>query len=355
MSETEVICEKIGHCGLVTLNRPKALNSLNLGMVGDMARVFDQWEKDPDIRTIVLRGAGERAFCAGGDIKRLYERGRSGDYVEPVAFWRTEYTLNHRIKTFPKPIVALMHGITMGGGAGLGIHARHRVAAETFNFAMPEVGIGFFPDIGAAYFLPRLVGRTGTYLAVTGARIGIADALAIGLVDHHVPAAGFDTLLAQLVEGQDPQAAIAAAAAKAQASTLMNERAFIDACFDAETVVAILAKIEAQAAKGSDFAAKTRDTILTKSPTSLAIALRQVIIGAKVDLAEALRMDLRIVSRIARGHDFYEGVRGTLIDREKPPVWNPARIADVKAADIDPYFASLGAEELILPEPMGAA
>jgi enoyl-CoA hydratase len=355
MSESDVICEKLGHCGLITLNRPKALNALNLGMVSDMARAFDLWEADPDIRTIALRGAGERAFCAGGDIKRLYELGRTGDYVEPVAFWRAEYTLDHRIKTYPKPVVALMDGITMGGGAGLGIHARHRVAAETFNFAMPEVGIGFFPDIGAAYFLPRLLGRMGTYLAVTGARIGVADALAIGLVDVHVPTARFDTLIRELVEGREPQAAIAAHAAEVPASTLMDERAFINACFDATSVAAILEKIETHAAKGSAFAAKTRDTILTKSPTSLAIALRQVLVGAKVDLAEALRMDLRIVVRIAQGHDFYEGVRGTLIDRENPPVWNPARIADVKTADIDPYFASLGAEELILPVEMGAA
>lgn len=355
MSESDVICETAGHCGLITLNRPKALNALNLAMVSDMARALDRWEAQPDIRTIVMRGAGERAFCAGGDIKRLYELGRTGDYVEPIAFWRTEYTLNHRIKTFSKPIVALMDGITMGGGAGLGIHARHRVAAEKFNFAMPEVGIGFFPDIGASYFLPRLVGRSGTYLALTGARIGVADALATGLVDAHVPAARFDALLQQLVEGHAPKAAIAAAATAAPAASLNEERAFIDAAFDATSLAAILEKIGAHAAAGSAFAAKTRDTILTKSPTSLAIAFRQMHVGAGVDLAEALRMDLRIVARIARGHDFYEGVRGTLIDRDRPPTWRPARIADVKAADIDSYFAPLGAEELVLPEQVGAA
>jgi enoyl-CoA hydratase len=355
MSDTETICEKIGHCGVLTLNRPKALNALTLTMVREITRVLDAWEEDREIRAVVVRGAGERAFCAGGDIRRLYEQGLAGEYEEQLAFWREEYQLDYRIKTFPKPYIALMDGIVMGGGAGLGIHARHRVAGEKFSFAMPEVGIGFFPDIGASYFLPRLEGRIGRYLALTGARANLGDALFCGLVDAHVPAAGFDALLKRLADGEDADATIAAAAAAGPASPLAKERHFIATCFDAASVGAIVGKINAAAAAGSAFAVATCDAILAKSPTSLGIALRQLHTGANLDLAENLRMDLRIVSRVARGHDFYEGVRATLIDRDNAPKWRPATIDAVETADIDAYFAPLGAGELAFPERAGVA
>ena len=353
MSESEVICEKNGRCGIITLNRPKALNALTLTMVRGMAAAFDAWEHDSGITSVLIRGAGDRAFCAGGDIKRLYELGRAGDYAEQLAFWREEYQLDYRISTFPKPIVALLDGIVMGGGAGVGIHARHRVAGEKFNFAMPEVGIGFFPDIGASYFLPRLKGASGAYLALTGARIGLGDALAIGLVDRHVPAARFEALLARLAAGEAAASAVAAEAAAGPASALMNEEAFIDKCFAGASLAAIIAAIDAAAVAGSEFAAKTRETMAGKSPTSMAIALKQMQLGAKLELADNLRMDLRIVARIAHGHDFYEGVRATLIDRDNKAAWRPATVGELKEADIAAYFVPLGADELVLPE--GAA
>jgi enoyl-CoA hydratase len=355
MNDSEIVCERFGYCGVLTLNRPKALNSLTLTMVREINRVLDAWQEDREIGAIVVRGAGERAFCAGGDIKRLYEQGLAGDYEEQLAFWREEYQLDYRLKTFPKPYVALMDGIVMGGGAGVGIHARHRVAGEKFSFAMPEVGIGFFPDIGASYFLPRLEGHMGHYLALTGARANLGDAVSCGLVDAHVPAAAFDALLKRLADGEDAGAAIAATAAAGPASPFAQERPFIDACFDATSVGAIVRKIKAAAAAGSAFAAATCDAVLAKSPTSLFIALRQLQTGANLDLAENLRMDLRIVARIARGHDFYEGVRATLIDRDNAPKWQPARIDDVKTAVIDAYFAPRGAGELVLPEGAGVA
>jgi enoyl-CoA hydratase len=348
MSESEVICQKNGHCGIITLNRPKALNALTLTMVRGIAQTLDQWEADREIFCIAVKGAGERAFCAGGDIKRLYEFGLAGDYGEQLAFWGEEYQLNHRIATFPKPIVALIDGIVMGGGAGIGIHARHRVAGETFSFAMPEVGIGFFPDIGASYFLPRLEGRFGAYLAMTGARANLGDARAIGLVDAHVPAAKFPALLARFAAGEEAAAAIGAEAVAAPASALIEERNFVDSCFNGANLAAILADIKTAAAD-SAFAAKTRATIAVKSPTSLAIALKQVQLGADLDLADNLRMDLRIVTRIARGHDFYEGVRATLIDRDNAPKWQPGTVDALAANDIAAYFAPLGAGELVLP------
>jgi enoyl-CoA hydratase/carnithine racemase len=355
MSEAEVICEKMGHCGVITLNRPKALNALTLNMVRVIARALDQWEKDAEIRSVVIKGAGDRAFCAGGDIKRLYELGKAGDYDGQTAFWREEYQLNYRIKTYPKPYIALIHGIVMGGGAGVGIHAHHTVATETFSFAMPEVGIGFFPDIGASYFLPRLAGYAGSYLALTGSRIALGDALVLGLVQAHVPAAKLEALLNRLIAGAEVKAAIAAETAPGPDSSLAAESAFIDAAFVGENVATILSRIAAAADAGSSFAAKTRDTILSKSPISVAIALRQMQRGAGLDLAENLKMDLRIVTRIARGHDFYEGVRATLIDRDNHPQWRPDKFETMKTADIDPYFASLGEDELAFPVPSGAA
>jgi enoyl-CoA hydratase len=355
MSEAEVICEKMGRCGVITLNRPKALNALTLNMVRIIAAALDQWESDAGVHSVAIRGAGNRAFCAGGDIKRLYELGRAGDYAEQLAFWREEYQLNYRIKTYPKPYVALIEGIIMGGGAGVGIHARHAVAAETFSFAMPEVGIGFFPDIGASYFLPRLERRAGYYLALTGSRIGLGEALAWKLVQAHVPAAKFEALLARLAAGEEAEAAIAAEAVPGPASPLAAEGDFIAACFDGADLVAILAKIKAAVDAGSAFAAKTYETILSKSPTSLAIALKQVQLGATLDLAENLRMDLRIVARIAHGHDFYEGVRATLIDKDNLPKWRPGTIDALKTVDIDAYFATLGKDELAFPVQAGAA
>jgi enoyl-CoA hydratase len=353
MSESEVICEKMGRCGVIMLNRPKALNSLTLTMVREMAHALDAWEQDEAVLSVVIRGAGTKAFCAGGDIKRLYEFGKASAYAEQLAFWREEYQLNYRIKTYPKPYVALIDGIVMGGGAGVGIHAHHRVAGEAFSFAMPEVGIGFFPDIGASYFLPRLAGRFGTYFALTGARAGLGDALAVGLVDSHVPAAKFEVLLERFAAGEAVAAAIAAEAVPAPTVALAGETRCIDECFEGESVAAILANLEAAAA-GSSFAAKTRETMLTKSPTSLAIALKQVQLGGRLDLAENLRMDLRIVTRIARGHDFYEGVRATLIDKDNAPNWMPDTVAAVSPADIDAYFAPLDEGELELPHRVSA-
>ncbi|MGO9005854.1 MAG: enoyl-CoA hydratase/isomerase family protein [Beijerinckiaceae bacterium] len=354
MRDTEVICEKMGRCGVITLNRPKALNSLTLTMVREMTRALVGWEEDADILSVVVRGAGDRAFCAGGDVKQLYELGKAGAHAEQLAFMREEYQLDYRIKTYPKPYVALMDGIVMGGGAGVGIHAHHRVAGEKFSFAMPEVGIGYFPDIGASYFLPRLVGRIGTYLALTGARVGLGDALAVGLVDAHVPAVEFEALLVRLVSGQEVAAAIAAEAIPAPAPTLAAEKHCIDECFDGQSVAAILGKLAEASVAGSPFAAKTRENILAKSPTSVAIALKQMQFGAKLDLAETLRMDLRIVARIAQGHDFYEGVRATMIDRDNASRWMRETVEAVEPADIDAYFARLVEGELELPSRVSA-
>ena len=186
MGEPEIICERRGASGLVTLNRPKALNAITHGMVGRLAEALDAWERDPSITCVLIKGAGGRAFCAGGDIRMLYEAGTGGEVGRALAFWRDEYLLNIRIKRYPKPYLALIDGFVMGGGVGVSLHGSHRVAGQRYSFSMPEVGIGFFPDIGATYALPRLPGETGMYLALTGARVGPEDAAAIGLATHLV-------------------------------------------------------------------------------------------------------------------------------------------------------------------------
>ena len=201
--EAEALIERRGGAGVIVLNRPRALNALTLTMVRLIAGALDDWERDPGVTRVVLRGAGEKAFCAGGDIRHLYELGRAGDHEAQLTFWREEYQLNERIRTYPKPVVALIDGIVMGGGVGVSINAAHRVAGERFVFAMPEVGIGFFPDVGGTYFLPRLARRAGVYFALTGLRANAGDALAFGLVQTFVPSARFGDLAAAL-EGDAP-------------------------------------------------------------------------------------------------------------------------------------------------------
>lgn len=349
MSEPEITCEKTGRCGVITLNRPKALNALTLNMVREMARALDLWESDSAIGCVLVRAAGDRAFCAGADIRVLYELGRAERYADQLGFWREEYSLNRRIKLYPKPYVALIDGIVMGGGAGVAVHGSHRVAGDKYGFAMPEVGIGFFPDVGATFFLPRLPGKLGVYLALTGARMTSGDAVAFGLADAYAPSARHAALAQRLIDGEDVAAAIAAESAPPPNSVLIGQRHFVDGCFAAATLPAILEEIDDAGYGGSEFALATYATIRAKSPTSLAIALRQMQIGAKLDIDEALRTEFRIVARIAKGHDFYEGVRATIIDKDNHPHWSPAEIEMIKPGVIDPYFAASPEGELEFP------
>jgi enoyl-CoA hydratase len=345
MNAADVIIETIGSCGAITLNRPAALNSLDLSMVRAIASALDLFENAAAVRSVVIRSAGERAFCAGADIRALYQLGKDERRDAQLEFFRAEYRLNRRIKLYPKPTIALVRGIVMGGGAGLSVHATHCVAAESLDFAMPEAGIGFFPDVGATFFLPRLPGRFGEYIALTGARISCGDALALGLASDYVPSSRYVGLTQRLIDGEDASAAIAAEAEPAPASALMERRPLIDVCFAASTVAGIAASVEAR--EGA-FARETRDALAAKSPTSLAIALRQVRIGAGLSIDEALRVEFRIAARILKGSDYYEGVRAAIIDKDRRPRWRPGAIDAVGDAEIDPYFLPL-ADELTFP------
>lgn len=355
MSVPEIVLEKIGCCGVITLDRPAALNALTLEMIQALGTALDAYAADSSVALVVLRSTNPRAFCAGGDIRKLYELGRAGKHDEQMAFFHAEYRLVRQIAHFPKPYVSLIEGIVMGGGAGISVHGSHRIGGETLSFAMPEVNIGYFPDVGATHFLPRLPGRFGTYIALTGARIGLGDAMALGLATAHVPAARFDALLARLSKGEDIAQAIAAEQAPAPESDLMLQKHFVDGCFGAADVDAILGEIDEASYAGSNFAMTTYQTIRSRSPTSSAIALRQMQLGPKLDIDAALQLEYRVAQRVVRGHDYYEGVRTTLIDKTDKPRWEPDDVDKIKQSDVDAYFAPYPDGELEFPALIGAA
>ncbi|HET6378490.1 MAG TPA: enoyl-CoA hydratase/isomerase family protein [Methylocella sp.] len=346
MSGQDVICHEAGSCGLITLNRPEALNALTLPMVRDIAAALDRWESDSAIKTVAIRGAGGKAFCAGGDIRILYDLGKAGHHDEQLAFWREEYCLNRRIKLYSKPYIALTDGIVMGGGAGLSVHGSHLIAGENLIFAMPETGIGFIPDVGATYFLPRLPACAGVYLALTGARMSCGDALFFGLACAHVPACRHDKLMQRLIRGEPVESAIAAESGPPPLSALSRDRALIAHCFSAGSVPAILGRLDEAGKSGSAFARAAADAIRAKSPLSLVIALRQLQMGEKLCIGEALQTEFRLVSRLARSHDFYEGIRALIIDKDKKPKWSPESVEQIAPAAIDAYFAPLASGEL---------
>jgi enoyl-CoA hydratase len=342
--EAEIIFEKRGTVGLITLNRPKALNALTHAMCVSMKAQLDIWAKDETVACVVNQGEGERAFCAGGDIRALYESGKAGTgYI--FDFYRDEYILNAAIKHYPKPFIALLRGIVMGGGVGVSVHGSHRIADESVLFAMPETGIGLFPDVGGSFFLPRCPGEIGMYLGLTGSRLKTDDAFYAGVATHFVPAAQRDALVAALANGRSPEAALADVSLKAPASHLSEFRAAIDRIFSGHSVEAILAALDVQ---GDDWARETAKTIRAKSPTATKLAFRQIRNGKSLGFDDCMRMEFRMVNRVIAGHEFYEGVRATIIDKDGAPHWDPAQLSEVSDADINAYFAPLGEKELPL-------
>ncbi len=340
----DILFERRGAAGLISLNRPKALNALTQGMVVAGKAQLDAWAHDDAIKCVIIRGEGERAFCAGGDIRALYESGKTGT---PYAldFYRDEYRLDAAIKHFPKPYIALMHGIVMGGGVGVSVHGSHRVASETTVFAMPETGIGLFPDVGGSYFLARAPGALGMYLALTGARLKTADTLYAGIVTHFVPGGKWDRLMARVADGEAPDAVLDELKENVPDTYLTEHRAAIDRVFAKGSVEEIVAALDAE---HTDWSRDTAKIIRTKSPTATKLAFRQIREGAKLAFDDCMKMEFRMVNRVVAGHDFYEGVRATIIDKDGAPNWKPAKLEEVSDAEIDAYFAPLGKNELAL-------
>ncbi|HEX6103295.1 MAG TPA: enoyl-CoA hydratase/isomerase family protein [Alphaproteobacteria bacterium] len=343
MSADDILFERRGGLGLVRLNRPQALNALTLEMSRRLDAMLKEWAADPEVRLVAIRGVGERAFCAGGDVRALYKEGPGSPYTE--IFYREEYALNRNIFRFPKPYVALIDGIVMGGGVGISAHGSHRVATERTVFAMPETGIGLFPDVGATWLLSRCPGETGIYLGLTGTRIRAADLLALGLAEALVPSARIDALEAALPEMRargEIDALLRAHAADPGAPELGPHRATIDRCFAEPTVERIL---EALDAEETEWARATATTLRTKSPTSLKVALKQLRLGrALPDFEAAMRLEFRLVQHFMAGREFFEGVRAVVIDKDQRPRWSPDRLEAVSEASVAAYFAPLERE-----------
>lgn len=340
----EIRFERDGGAGIVTLTRPKSLNAVTHKMVLALERALDAWRDDDGVKVVVVKAEG-RAFSAGGDIVDIYNAGRAGR--PPVQFFADEYRLNAKIAAWPKPYVALINGIAMGGGVGVSYHGSHRVVTENAAFAMPEVGIGFFPDVGGSFLLSRLKGEFGPYLALTGTRIRWGDQLWCGLATHAVRSERLDELVADLTATGDPRAALSRSSEQPPSETNEARKFAIEKHFSLGTVDAVIDSLRKEATEDS-FAADTLAAMRGKSPTSLRVAFAQIEAGAALDMEECMRMEFRILNRMLAGTDFYEGIRAAVIDKDNAPVWKPATLAEVGAKEVDAYFAPLSGRELAL-------
>jgi enoyl-CoA hydratase len=344
-TEPDILFERRGAAGLVTLNRPQALNAVTLDMVRRLSGQLARWADDPAVTRVVVSAAGGRAFSAGGDIRVLYDLGRAGRHAQMLPFWREEYTLNTAIKRYPKPYISLIDGIVMGGGVGLSVHGTYRVAGDRYLFAMPEVSIGFFPDVGATWFLPRMPGELGAYCALTGERLRADDGVAAGLATHRVASARFGELADALCGAEPVDALLAAFSQAHDPGAVAAQRPAIDRLFSGDRVEDILIVLDREAATGDTFSTACAATIRTKSPTSLKLALAQVRAGRRLSFEACMQTEFRIVSRIIHGEDFYEGVRAVIVDKDNAPRWRPASLEAVPQSAIDRYFAPLGTGE----------
>jgi enoyl-CoA hydratase len=321
--------------GLLTLNRPQAINSLNLSMVTAMTATLSAWAEDPAVAAVVLAGAGERGLCAGGDVVAIYHSAKA-DGAAARRFWHDEYLLNAAIGGFPKPYVSLMDGIVMGGGVGVGAHANTRVVTDTTKMAMPEVGIGFIPDVGGTYLLSRAPGHLGLHAALTGAPFSGADAIALGFADHFVPHDRLGEFTSAVI-ADGVEAALAAHAVEPPPSPLAADRDWIDECYGHDTVADIVAALAGHSNPAANAAA---DLIGTRSPIACSVTLESVRrAGELATLEDVLVQEFRVSTASLRSHDLVEGIRAQLVDKDRNPQWSPASLAEVSAADIETYFA----------------
>jgi len=343
MDEPEILVGVEGRVGRLTLNRPRALHALTAGMCQAMVDALLAWKDDPAVELVLLDHSGERGFCAGGDIRALAESGAS-DGKAARAFFHLEYRLNHLLFVYPKPVVAVMDGVTMGGGVGITDPARYRIATERTTYAMPETGIGLFPDVGGGWFLPRMPGHIGRWLALTGARIKAADCELIGIATDYIESAKIPDLKARIIA--DPAAVethlteLEGDAGRPPLAAIQDK---IDHLFGGDSVEAIFAALEAD---GSDWAREQLAILRTKSPHSMKVSFRQMQLGgAATSFAEHMAMEYRIGARQVMTHDFLEGVRAVIVEKDNKPAWKPATLEGVSEAQVDAVFAPLAAGE----------
>lgn len=351
-TEGDLIARREGSAGIIRLNRPKAINAVTLEMFRDIDKALDVFEADPQVAVILLEGAGDRGLCAGGDIRALWESSNvNGDLGKIL--WREEYILNARIKKFPKPYVAFMDGIVMGGGVGLSAHSAHRVVTERTKLAMPEVGLGFFPDVGGTFLLSRSPGETGTYFGLTGQTMNGPDAIYARFADAVVPSVKLPALRAALTKARpgttsdEIRKLIDGFAASEKAGPVAAMEPAIDALFGHERMEDI---VKALKADGSEFSQQTLKTLGEKSPRGMVVALKLLRLARQTStLEECLVREYRAALEVFRSDDFREGVRAAVIDKDRNPKWSPPEIEDVTSEMIAPYFAEIGADELKFP------
>ena len=336
----DVLCRKEGALGRITLNRPKALNALTRDMCVEMKRALDAWAGDADVKTVAIEAVPGRAFCAGGDIRALYDDAKT--YAPQ--FYADEYRLNACIKHYPKPYIALIDGICMGGGVGVSVHGSHRVVSENVTFAMPETAIGFFPDIGGSYFLPRLPGELGLYFALTGIRLKAADMIYAGISTHFVRAEKLQVIAPRLASGEPPGKILTELSEKPGEAPLAENRSAIDRCFSQASVELILDALKGE----GDWGKETAEVLRMKSPTALKVTFRLMREGKKMEFDDCMRQEYRLAVHAVADHDFREGVRAVVVDKDQDPKWDPPSLDLVTDAAVAKYFAPLGDKELQL-------
>jgi len=339
----EILSHTEGGIGWITLNRPRALNALSLYMIRKISRLLKEWEEAPSLKAVVIEGAGEKAFCAGGDVRAVYEAKKEGRPETCDAFFREEYTLNAYIHAYPKPYISLIDGIAMGGGLGVSINGSHRLITERALLAMPETGIGFFPDVGATTFLNKTPGKAGLFLGLTGTRLKAACALWSGLGTHFIPSTALPSFKQDLSKGLE-KALKTHCQPLPEKGFLEKHTADIETHFSPPSVEGIF---ESLSKDDSPFAKETLTNLKTKSPTSLKVVFRQLT-GAASAFEERMKTEFRLSQRFVEGHDFFEGVRAVLVDKDGTPQWKPDNLEAVTDKTIAPYFAPLGERELIL-------
>ncbi|TAM66133.1 MAG: enoyl-CoA hydratase/isomerase family protein [Microbacteriaceae bacterium] len=332
-----------GRLGHITLNRPQAINALTHGMVVDIQRALDDWRDDDGVQTVLLTGAGERGLCAGGDIVSLYRDAVRGDDRDAARFWADEYRLNASIARYPKPYIAIMDGLVLGGGIGLSAHGSHRIVTEHSTLGMPETGIGFVPDVGGTWLLSHAPGELGTFLALSAGTVHADDAIALGLADALVERERLPELITRL-ESIDATAAIAAVASSPAPGALAGERGWIDAAFAGDRMDGILRRLRSSPDNSATDAA---ERISAKSPTALAVTLEALRRARRLQSLEAaLDQEYRVSLRAFAAHDFAEGVRAQVIDKDHAPRWDPTLMPAGADAAVTAYFEPLGEREL---------
>ena len=346
VTEPDLLLQREGQLARIILNRPKALNALTHPMICEIAAALTEWADDPTVHTVLLTGSGDRALCAGGDIVSIYRDART-DPDENAQFWADEYTMNAQIKRYPKPFVALMDRIVLGGGVGLSGHASHRVVTERTKLGMPETTIGFVPDVGGTWLYSRAPGDLGTHLALTAATMTGADAIALGLADSFVNSTRLDSLVDTLKRIPAAAAIAEHAASTVPPASLLAERAWIDECYAGNDLPTIIARLQQSPVASARDAATA---ILAKSPTAVSVTLASLRRARDLgSLEDVLEQEYRVSLRMVAGPDVVEGIRAQVIDKDRTPVWQPGTIEAVTDADVQAHFASLGERELRLP------